>query len=78
MEWGKDKYKDDIAGHTIYVSCKKECFMYTATTFGVTKTRVESMTNEHIEADTRIVFHLKTISNRPGEVVVIRSNDTDV
>ena len=36
------------------------------------------MTNEHIEADTRIIFHLKTISNASSELVVIRSNDTGV
>ena len=77
-EWSKDEYRDNIAGHTLYVSCGKECFRYTATSDGVNKTCVESMTNEHIEADTRIIFHLKTISNTPGEVVVIRSNDTDV
>ena len=78
LEWAKDKYRDNIAGHTLYVSCGKECFRYTATSDGATKTCVESMTKEHIEADTRIIFHLKTISNAPGEVVTIRSNDTDV
>ena len=44
----------------------------------VTETCVESMTNEHVKADTRVIFHLKTVSNAPGEVVVISNNDTDV
>jgi hypothetical protein len=79
VEWSQDKYSEILEGHTLYVSCGKECFVYTTNDGVVSRDIVVSMRNEHEEADTRIVLHLKHANDlNPAATAVIRCNDTDV
>ena len=45
----------------------------------VTREKVADLTCEHVEADTRMIWHLKYISDISNNVnAIVRSNDTDV
>lgn len=59
LEWSQDKYKEVLSGHELYVSCGKECFLYTTAVTDISRKVVSSMLNAYTEADIRIILHLK-------------------
>lgn len=71
-ELSRDKYREDLSGHILYVSCGTVCFVYTAKGKRVTRDKVPTMENTHEEVDTCIVLHLKHANDlNPQSVAVM-------
>ena len=81
-EWTEPRYASIIKDRQIYLALDTDCYMYRCDpdqSDKVTREKVADLTCEHVEADTRMIWHLKYISDICNNVnAIIRSNDTDV
>ena len=60
-EWQNDQYAEVISGHVVYAAAEDHCLKFTSERG---QTICEEMPNykvEHVEADTRIIYHLMQI-----------------
>lgn len=77
LHWASDEIIPFIGNKTIYINSKQcHSFVVDASNNIVTRVVEELSCPEHEEADTKIVYHACSISNRVN--IVIRSVDTDI
>ena len=74
--WKDNFFADIISDKLIYVTYREKCFCFSSSEGNVYKNEVDSPNSSHKEADSRIFFHLHSMSDNSN--VVIRSNDADV
>ena len=78
-EWRSDNYVTILEGHTVYFALEESCYLYTVKDGHVEQSELTDLQSFHEEADTRILFHAKYISQKSlNPVIVVRSCDTDV
>ena len=78
-EWKKQDHAKRIAGHKLYLGLEDKAWLYTARGDKVIRQDITELSCSHEEADTRMVWHVKYISDMQGKGnVVIRCDDTDV
>lgn len=73
-EWQKERYKEKLAGKTIFVTTEEKCFEITSEG---TRYR-EDLKSEQEEADTRVLLHAAHAAASGYKAVVVASEDTDV
>jgi hypothetical protein len=79
VEWKDDRYGELLSGHEVYVGVEDQCVKFASHGGRVLCEDVPCYINQHIEADTRIIFHLVQILKEDEESTVsIRANDTDI
>ena len=76
-----DSWNDNANAHILsnielLATCKDLCYKYAAVNGQVTRTEINSMRSSHEEADSRMLFHAKSILGPKN--VVIRTADADV
>ena len=74
--WKDNSFVNIISDKSIYVTYREKCFCFSASEGNVYKNEVDFLHSSHEEADSRIFFHLHSMSDNSN--VVIRSNDADV
>ena len=74
--WEDDSFADIISYKLIYVTYREKCFCFSSSEGNVYKNEVVSLCSSHEEDDSRVFFHLHSMSDESN--VVIRSNDADV
>ena len=79
-EWKDDKYGHIIQQKKIVVAHEEQSLQYTTTVSGsVEHSEVPEFVCSHVEADTRLAYHLSVLSTAvPGQNVVIRATDADI
>jgi hypothetical protein len=79
-EWKNNRYGPFMKQKNIYVSHEECSLRYNSMPSGkVQHTNAAEYVCSHVEADTRLVFHLSVLSQiTPGQNAVIRANDTDI
>lgn len=60
----------------LYVTHKELCYSYRCLDDAIVRTEVEQLYGTHEEADTRMIFHLQSLT--PAQNVVFSTADTDV
>ena len=78
-EWSTDKYAPDLIGRNLFVTVHERCLLLTSDTGSTVFAReCEELICSHEEADTRLLLHAKHASDNGHQVVVVKSQDTDV
>jgi len=78
-EWEKQDHAERIAGHKLYLGLENKAWLYTARGDKVIRQDITELECSHEKADTRMVWHVKYISDMQGKGnVVIRCDDRDV
>lgn len=78
-QWGNDSYKTFLKQKILYFGFKDLAYCYSVVDGCIRKTEVNALKSKHIEADTRIVQHLKFAANHRQNInVVVRADDTDI
>ena len=76
QEWKDDKYAEVMQGKRVIATHAKVAQSYRSEGGNVYSSEVPMYCCGHIEADTRIVYHLCQIKS--GSNVVVRASDTDI
>ena len=74
--WADDQFADTIKDKIIFANSGDICYSYRNIDGRIIRIRENTLCCTHEEADSRMVFHLSTITQRSK--VIIRSMDTDV
>ena len=79
-EWKLDRYSDCMKQKKIIFAHEDQCIQYLVSQTGnIEYTEVPIYISSHVEADTRLLFHLNVLSNKsPGQNVAVRATDTDI
>ena len=77
-EWSRDKNATVLQKFCLFFAFEEKCNKMSGIGGKVIVEPVSELGCSHEEADTRIVWHLKSISMTSVENVVVRTNDTDV
>ena len=79
-EWKHDKYGHIIQQKKVFVTHEEQSLQYTTTETGIVEcSEVPELVYSHVEADTRLAYHLSVLANSmPGRNVVIRATDADI
>lgn len=79
-EWKHSKYVRILEQKKLVVTHEDQSLQYTKTETGTMECReVPELVCSHVEADTRLAYHLSVLANEmPGQNIVIRATDTDI
>ena len=78
-DWVNESYVSILENHVIYLTTKNECFQFRVDGRRIIRERIFSLECTHIEADTRIIFHLiHSLRENPKATISVRANDTDI
>jgi hypothetical protein len=79
-EWKHDKYGHIIQHKKVVVTHEEQSLQYTVTDTGTVEfSEVPELVCSHVEADTRVAYHLSILANAvPGQNIVIRATDADI
>ena len=79
-EWNKDEYVDILGNHTLYLALNETCYKYQVVDGKIVKTLLEDLRCKHLEADTRILFHARhvTESTQLQPTITVRASDNDI
>ena len=79
-EWKDDKYAPVIQQKIVIVAHEEQCLQYTTSLSGtVEHNEAPQYICSHVEADTRLAYHLSVLSKAvPGQNVVVRATDADI
>ena len=78
-EWTSDSYAPILEDHKVYFALEESWYLYTAKDGHVEHVEVSDLQSTHEEADSRVIFHAKYISEKSFlTVIVVWSSDTDV
>ena len=79
QEWRDQSRTHILKGHMVYLALDEVCYLYTVQDDELKCVDVQEYHCQHEEADTRIIYHLKKITEEnPEHHVVVRCNDTDI
>ena len=76
-EWRLYADVNVLSGHAIYVALEKQYYCLSVNEGNIMCEDVEELSSNHIEADTRMVFHLCSMLNLQ-KTISVRTSDTDV
>jgi hypothetical protein len=71
-----DEITSILGNKQLYVTNNTKCFLYESESGVVQKTEVDNLRCLHEEADTRMVYHIFSLSSTKN--IVVKANDTDV
>ena len=74
--WEEDANAQILLNKELFATSRDNCFRFKAENGRVIRTEVTSLKSSHEEADSRMLFHAKSIAAQ--KKVVIRTADTDV
>ena len=74
--WGDDLLATTLGGKKLFVSNNIDCYSFTVKDEKMCTMCERSLYSTHKEADSRMVFHLNSVTNSSN--IVIRTSDTDV
>lgn len=78
-DWKRNIHCDLLSGHKLLVGFEDQAWLYMVQDNEVCRIAVPELVCHHREADTRLVWHAKHISEElPNSNIVIRCNDTDI
>ena len=80
-EWTSNKYASKLFGRRVFFSCEEKCTCISSDDQSSTVTvEVNSLYTSQEEADTRMILHLKHVSEEisGNKTIIVRSPDTDV
>ena len=70
-EWTSNKYVPTLEGQKAYFTLEESCYLYTAKDGHVERSEVADLQSSHEEADTRVIFHAKYISEKSLLPVIV-------
>ena len=74
--WDDDSLATTLGEKTLFVNNNNDCYSFTVKDERMCKICERSLYSTHEEADSRMIFHLNSVTNSSN--VVIRTSDTDV
>ena len=74
--WEKDEVLPLLGSKVLFVNSGDKCFAFKSINNAMIKSEVEDLDSTNEEADSRMIFHAKTIS--PPANIAIRTVDTDI
>ena len=74
--WEKDEVLPLLGSKELFVNSGDKCFAFKSINKAMIKSEVEDLDSTNEEADSRMIFHAKTIS--PPANIAIRTVDTDI
>ena len=78
QEWSCHGDPAVLAGHHVYLAVEEVCHHHTVHEGSVVHEEVDELACTHLEADTRIVFHMSSMVLDSNSTVAVRSCDTHV
>ena len=74
--WEDPSTAEILKNKTLFVTCDNRCFCYNVEDGQLQRNEQTHLYSIHEEADSGMIFHLKSLSGRNN--IVVRTNDTDV